>query len=328
MLGSVFVLLLIMVGIKMYLNTGAYLIYYPTIILLFVYLVLVIFAIVRSEFPVTYGIAQLLFLAPSLLFWIPVAYTLYVVFSLQMPIAAVVLLIFCAPSLLPTMGFIHSWHKNGVWIFPALLTIIGLVLGHIHSGYDERHPLQSGLMYAVDADAKQSYWISSQEQLDPWLRHYFPGSPSKGNFDEFQPGWGNAFWRSDALVKEFPKGTIEVLTDTAKDGKRLMTLKVLPDSGSRGVRLYFPPEVRVLGVNDRQLEAPLQPTRFLQFYAPPPEGIIVIIEAPQQTPLKLRVIEQRPGLPSDILIVPLPPDHIYAPDYLSNSTQVKYEIEL
>ena len=45
-------------------------------------------------------------------------------------------------------------------------------------------------------------------------------------------------------------------------------------------------------------------------------------------PLDIWVIEQRPGLPDNLLKVPLPQDFIYRPGYISNSTQVKYELKL
>jgi hypothetical protein len=45
-------------------------------------------------------------------------------------------------------------------------------------------------------------------------------------------------------------------------------------------------------------------------------------------PLDIRIIEQRPGLPGALLKVPLPENFIYSPDYISNSTQVKYQLKI
>ncbi|HMG92814.1 MAG TPA: M28 family peptidase, partial [Chryseolinea sp.] len=114
MLGAVFMLLVIMIGIKLNLNTGAYLIYYPVIILLIVYLVLFSLKVTRKDSPVVYGLTQVIVIVPALALWIPVAYTIYVVFSLAMPLGAVLLLVFCAPFLLPTLGFVNSFGR-----FPA-----------------------------------------------------------------------------------------------------------------------------------------------------------------------------------------------------------------
>jgi len=326
--GTVFMLLLIMVGIKLYLNTGAYLVYYPVIILLIIYLVLFNWNITRKDSPVLYGVAQAIVIIPALALWLPIAHTIYVVFSLAMPVGAVVLLAFCVPFLLPTLGFINSLGKFTAWIFPAALILTGLVMGHIHSLYTDRFPLQTELMYANDADSNVSFWISTQEKLDPWLSYYFEGAATE-DFDEFYPGRGNIFWKNEAPVQSFVKGKVDVVKDSLVDSKRHITLKVIPDSASRGFRIYFVNKVLPLRLNDRPIDASLvSELKFIQFFASTPGGTTIELEMQPGEPLDIWVIEQRPGLPDNLLKVPLPQDFIYRPGYISNSTQVKYELKL
>jgi hypothetical protein len=326
--GTVFMLLLIMVGIKLYLNTGAYLVYYPVIILLIVYLALFTWNVTRKDSPVLYGFAQAIVIIPALALWLPIAHTIYVVFSLAMPVGAVVLLAFCVPFLLPTLGFINSLGRVVAWIFPAALILTGLVLGHIHSVYTNRYPLQTELMYANDADSNVSFWISTQKKLDPWLAYYFQGT-ARENFDEFYPDRGDVFWKSEAPAQSFPKGKVEVVEDSLVDSKRHITLRVIPDSISRGFRIYFVDNVLPLAINDRLIDASLVgELRFIQFYASTPGGTTIELEMQPGEPLDIWVIEQRPGLPDNLLKVQLPEDFIYRPDYISNSTQVKYELKL
>ena len=328
MFGTVFMLLLIMVGIKLYLNTGAYLVYYPVIILLIVYLVLFNWNVTRKDSPVLYGFAQAIIIIPALAFWLPIAHTIYVVFSLAMPVGAVLLLAFCVPFLLPTLGFINSLGRFTAWIFPAALIITGLVMGHIHSMYTDRYPLQTELMYANDADSNVSFWISTQKKLDPWLAYYFPGA-ARENFDEFYPGRGNIFWKSEAPAQSVPKGKVEVLMDSLVESKRHLTLRVIPDSTSRGFRIYFLDKVLPVAINDRAIDSSqVSELRFIQFFASTPGGTTIELEMLPGEPLDIWVIEQRPGLPADLLKVPLPADFIYRPDYISNSTQVKYELKI
>lgn len=328
MLGTVFMLLLIMVGIKLYLNTGAYLVYYPVIILLIVYLALFSWNITRKDSPVLYGFTQAIVIVPALALWLPIAHTIYVVFSLEMPVGAVLLLAFCVPFLLPTLGFINSLGRFTAWIFPAGLIITGLVLGHIHSIYTDRYPLQTELMYANDADSNASFWISTQQKLDPWLAYYFEGS-AREDFDEFFPGRGDIFWKSEAPARSFPKGKVEVLEDSVVDSIRHISLKVIPDSSSRGFRVYFVDTALPVRLNDRSIDASqVSEVKFIQFYASTPGGTTIELEMLPGEPLDIWVIEQRPGLPDDLLKVPLPEDFIYRPGNISNSTQIKYELKI
>lgn len=327
MLGAVFILLVLMIGIKWNLNTGAYLIYYPVIVMLLVYLGLFSWNVTRKDSPLLYGFAQVLLIAPALALWLPVAYTIYVVFSLEMPLGEVLLLVFCMPALLPTLGFIHSLNKYVAWFFPAILIVTGFVIGHIHSGYTSRYPLQTELMYAVDADANTAYWISTQEKIDPWLATYFPGS-SKTNFDEFYPGRGNVFWKSKAPVQAVPKGKVEVIQDTTAERRRI-TLNVVSDSTSRGFRIYFHNSVMPLSLNGRAIAPNLvSDLKFIQFHAPAAGGTTIELETLPNEPIDITIIEQRPGLPAALLNVPLPENYIHRPDYFSNSTQVKYDLRL
>jgi len=328
MLGTLFMLLVIMVGIKVNLNTGAYLIYYPVIVMLVVYVALFNWNITRKDSPVTYGLSQLLVITPALALWLPVAYTIYVAFSLAMPLGAVLLLVFCGPFLLPTLVFMNSLGRFGVWIFPLGLIITGLVMGHLNSKYTDRYPLQTELMYAHDLDSNSSYWISTQENLDPWLMNYFKGK-GKEEFDEFYPERGDIFWKNEAPSQPFQKGKIEVLNDSLVEMRRHLTLRISPDSTSRGFRIYFFNNVMPVKLNERPIEVSLvTELKFIQFEAPTAGGTVIELEMLPDQPLDISIIEQRSGLPPGLLTTPLPENFIHRPDYISNTTQVKYSVKI
>jgi hypothetical protein len=201
-------------------------------------------------------------------------------------------------------------------------------LGHIHSMYTDRYPLQTELMYAHDADSNVSFWISTQKKLDPWLAYYFQGT-AREDFDEFYPGRGDFFWKSEAPAQSIPRGKVEVLKDSLVDSLRHITLKVIPDGSSRGFRINFVDTALPVKINDRLIDtSQISEVKFIQFYASTPGGTTIDLEMLPGEPLDIWVIEQRPGMPDNLLKVPLPEDFIYRPDYLSNSTQVKYELKL
>jgi hypothetical protein len=327
-LGTVFTLLLVMIGIKVNLNTGAYLIYYPVIVMLIVYLGLFKWNITRKEVPALYGLGQLLVIAPALALWFPVAYTIYVAFSLEMPLGAVLILVFCGPLLMPALGFMNSLGRFTVWIFPIALIVTGVVMAHLNSNYTDRYPLQTQLSYTHDSDSSASYWISTQEKLDPWLANYIQGTV-KEDFDEFYPDRGDIFWKSTAPLQQLGKGKIEVLNDSLGEMRRHLRLRILTDSTCRAFRMYFFDNVLPVKLNERPIETSLlTELRVIVFHAPAPGGTTIELEMLPNEPLDIRVIEQHPGLPNALLTTPLPENFIYGPDYLSNTTQVKYDIIL
>jgi hypothetical protein len=183
-------------------------------------------------------------------------------------------------------------------------------------------------MYAADADSNASYWISTQERLDPWLSNYFTGA-TRGDFNEFYPGRGNIFWKNKAPAHPLIKGKVEVLQDSSVDLRRRIKLRVTPDSTSRGFRVYFLNNVMPVALNERVIEpSQVSDLRYIQFFASTPGGTTIELEMLPDEPLDIRIIEQRPGLPGALLKVPLPENFIYSPDYISNSTQVKYQLKI
>lgn len=329
LMGSVFMLLLLMVGIKWLLHTGAYLLYYPVIILLVVYLVLFWFKITRDEKPTSYGFAQLILITPALLLWMPMAYIIYVVFSLALPFGAVVMLAFCVPFLIASLGFIQSWAKTYTWVGPTLLIFIGLMIGHRNSEYTTRYPLQSELMYVVDTDANAAFWVSNQKQLDTWLQHYIK-TTEKQPLKEIYPTLDLKFWKNSAPVTDISKGKIVVLKDSVVSGTRLLTLQVMQDSLSLSVDLNFSQGVELLKVNEGNIDLSNmkeKPTR-LNYSAPAREGIKVELKAPAKAAVEIRVVERKLFIPSSVLTAPMPDNFITAPGNLAGTTQVKYTVKI
>lgn len=328
LLGCVMAMLVLMVVVKFMFNTGAYLIYYPLIALMVVYLLLFLRNISLQSHTTLYGITQLFVIAPAILLWMPMAYVIFVAFSLILPFGPVLMLAFCAPFLLTSLAFVQTFGRQIVWAFPILLIIIGFIKAHNQAGYDKRHPLQSELMYAIDADSSKAYWVSTQKKLDAWNGKYF-SSTQKDNLDEFYPGNGNVFWKSPATLQQALHGNIKILKDSLIGAKRLILLRATPDSASHGIRLAFPDKVKVLAINERQVTAKSDKDfsiQYVQFMAPPATGITVQFETNKKD-FTLRVIEQQMGLPSSAMVAPLPENFIYSPGFFSNSTHVKYDVK-
>jgi hypothetical protein len=330
LMGSVLAMILLMVGVKFMFNTGAYLIYYPLLVLLIVFLFLFLSNSKRENQPALYGLSQLVLIAPAILLWLPMAYVIYIAFSLVLPFGAIVMLSFCIPFLFVSLGYVQLLGKKIVLIFPLILIFWGLISGHLHSRFDKRHPLQSELMYAMDLETNKAYWVSTQNKLDEWNRKYFPNATAKENLDDFYPGAGNSFWKSSASIQNLSKGKISIIKDSVANGKRILKINARPDSACYGIRIYFFNEVEITSLNNRKIESGKWKEgqfKFLQFIAPSTDGVEIELRTDLRK-LDLQVIEQRLGLPSAIIPAPLPENFIYSPNYFSNTTQVKYKVAI
>jgi hypothetical protein len=209
------------------------------------------------------------------------------------------------------------------YLVPVAATVVGLALfaaGLRIDTFDARHPRQTSLVYALDADHEQAMWISSDPAPAPWTDRYvdaerteaddrFPGSP----IFSFPPSYhtGPA---SEAQLKP-PNVTV---TQSRQDGDtRDLELRVAPGGTSR-LALYADSRAHTLvtatvdgvGVDEAggQTQGTGPPKWGFVFHATPPEGIDVRLRVRGEGPLPLRVVAYRRGLPQVPELTPVPDD--------------------
>ncbi len=112
-------------------------------------------------------------LLPAVL-WLPqIIDQTFIVFGLSAITSGVVFVVgLLLGLLLPILNL--AFHANRYLISGAavLCFIIALVMGHLTSGFDESHPLQSNVYYQLDADNNKSYWMSRNNTTDEWNQQY------------------------------------------------------------------------------------------------------------------------------------------------------------
>jgi hypothetical protein len=209
------------------------------------------------------------------------------------------------------------------YLVPVAATVLGLALfaaGLRIDTFDARHPRQTSLVYALDADHEQAMWISSDPAPAPWTDRYvdaerteaddrFPGSP----IFSFPPSYHTGA-ASEAQLKP-PNVTV---TQSRQDGHtRDLELRVAPGGASR-LALYADSRAHTLvtatvdGVRVDEAGGQTQGTGPLKwgfvFHATPPEGIDVRLRVRGAGPLPLRVVAYRRGLPQVPELTPVPDD--------------------
>jgi Peptidase family M28 len=209
------------------------------------------------------------------------------------------------------------------WLVPVAAVVVGLGLfavGLRIDTFDDEHPRQTRLVYALDADREQAWWLSADPNPASWTDRYvnterlmaddrFPDSPSLSLASSYHAG--------PASVARIEPPSITV-TRSKRDGDtRDLELHIAPGKASR-IALYA--ETRSDTVTAATVdgisveEAPGQrqdtdPSKWgFVFHGVPPEGIDVTLEVRGEGPLPLRVIGYRDGLPQVPELTPLPDD--------------------
>jgi hypothetical protein len=209
------------------------------------------------------------------------------------------------------------------WLVPVSTAVMGLALfaaGLSIDTFDDEHPRQTRLVYALDADRRQAWWLSADPDPAPWTNRYvntgrimaddrFPDSPSLSLSSRYYAG--------PATVAHIEPVGVRV-TRSKRDGDtRDLELHIAPGQASRlavyaDTRSHTVAAATVDGINVE--EAPGQreytdPSKWgFVFHGGPPNGIDVTLEVRGEGSLPLRVITYRDGLPQVPKLTPRPDD--------------------
>jgi len=210
-----------------------------------------------------------------------------------------------------------------VWLVPVATAVVGLALitaGLRIDTFDDEHPRQTRLVYALDADRKQAWWLSADPHPAPWTDRYvdtervrdddrFPDSPSLS--------LASSYYSGPASVARIEPPDVTVRRSERNGETRELRLRITPAEASRlalyaDTRSHTVTAATVDGINVE--EAPGQredtdPSRWgFVFHGGPPEGIDVTLEVRGEGLLPVRVIGYRDGLPRVPELRPLPDD--------------------
>lgn len=209
------------------------------------------------------------------------------------------------------------------WFVPVAAAVVGLALitaGLRIDTFDDEHPRQTRLVYALDADRGQAWWLSADPDPAPWTDRYvdtermedddrFPDSTSLSLSSRYHAG--------PASVARIEPPSVTV-TRSERDGDtRDLELHIAPGEASRlalyaDTRSHTVTTATVDGISLEEAPGQRQdtdPSRWgFVFHGGPPEGIEVTLEVRGEGPLPLRVIAYRDSLPRVPELTPLPDD--------------------
>jgi hypothetical protein len=209
------------------------------------------------------------------------------------------------------------------WLVPVAAVVVGLGLFATGLGtdtFDDEHPRQTRLVYALDADRGQAWWLSADPAPAPWTDRYvdtgrtmaddrFPDSPSLSLSSRYHAG--------PASVARIEPPDITVRRSERDGDTRDLELHIAPGKASRlalyaDTRSHTVTTATVDGISVEEAPGQRQdtdPSKWgFVFHGGPPEGIEVTLEVRGEGPLPLRVIAYRDGLPQVPELTPMPDD--------------------
>jgi hypothetical protein len=331
MTGAVLFMVLLAVVLKQYLDTGAYLLYYPLAIFIILQILFWRIASRPRIKPGTFAAGQLAGLMPALGLWVPFLYNIYVVFSLGMPLGTVGMTALLLGLMIPAIDMLRAFAK---WALPGmagLVLLTSLLIAHFTAFPTAVKPLQTELMYALDKEAGGARWISGDVWLPDWSQQLLDHPEEKTPVDFFPTGTWTA-WSCPTPVVDFPSSAMKIIRDTVVDGQRRVQLRLWPADSVSSFSLYYEvPNIELLQVGKQPVNArppAAQGFKQLAFYAPPPEGVELHLRSLGSGPVELILIDRYLGLPPSVLPSPWPADLIPGPGYRSNTVQVKRRVRV
>jgi hypothetical protein len=233
------------------------------------------------------------------------------------PLFITVLVLLTALPVLDLLALRHAW------LVPVAAAIVGLVLvtaGLRIDTFDDEHPRQTRLVYALDANRERAWWLSADPQPAPWTDRYvdterimaderFPDSPSLSLASSYHAG--------PASVARIEPPDVTVRRSDRDGDRRDLELRITSAEASRialyaDTRSHTVTAATVDGISVEEAPGQRQdtdPSKWgFVFHGVPPEGIDMTLEVRGEGTLPLRVISYRDGLPQVPELTPRPND--------------------
>lgn len=317
--GALLITLSLLVVMKVYVPTGAYIFYVPLLFALSTYIYFFVKDIKFKKKPFLYGMGQIAVLILPLGMWILFVYTLFIVFSFIIPYASALFVTLFFPFLIPFHRYLNEINKNLGLAISTFLLVLGLFLAHLSSSYNEERPLDTELMYAVNADQEKAYWASGHRFLDEWNSQYI-NAETRELFDGLEPFRARDMWFQETSYTEQETGTIEILSDSVAANERYLTVHIQPSESTNSFDLLIPTSM-LTHINDRPTNEG-RSFNGLRYHAPDSNGVRLNLIVNPEDGLSFSISERKLGLPTELLAHPKPSFIIHGPGSTSNTIQV------
>ena len=206
------------------------------------------------------------------------------------------------------------------------VTVVLLAAVRLASVHGAANPRFDGIIYALDNEAGEAWWVSLDRGTDAWTSHFLTETPEEGRTPDFL-GYSRRALLSAAPVAKLDSARIEPFASSVGAGR----------PGAKSFRVEFPYRahrallevvsvdgIRALTIGGRRVE--LETDRVQLFIsAPPTAGLELSVETGGPGPVEVEAVGQRYELPAlaGFSIPPRPAGLVRRPGWSIDSTFVK-----
>ncbi len=201
---------------------------------------------------------KLVLTLPAIFILVPSIYMFPVALGLKMLATTTLLLTLAFFATLPFWHSLRMMTRLGT--LSLLVGFLFLFKAHFQSGFNDRRPKPTSLVYLKDMDANTARWATYDKVLDDWNSLYFPErkkQPEASGDNVLSSKYQTRFRRTAAApVKDIPGPTVEILRDTLIRGSRQIRLDIRSSRPIHRVDVYASGnEIRQASVNGTELDS-------------------------------------------------------------------------
>jgi hypothetical protein len=328
-LGALLWWVVLMVVTAFYLSGGSYLLTWPLLFGL-------VGVAIALAFP-QLGRVKILAVAtlcalPGLFLLAPMIHSVGVALALSSPAMLQVPVVLLLGLLIPQL---YGVLKSSGWLMPSVMGALGIALiiyAHQTFKFDQDHPRQNNIFYALNADTGKATWASTDEQVDKWTSGFFSNESERGSIEEYLPISYDGFLKHAAPAIAARGPEVALLDDQTTDDVRVIRLRITSPRQAPIISIYVDvttPDLKATidgkSIGDAAEPAPVDASHDwgLIYSAVPPGGIELVLRMKTPQPLKLSVADRSFGLPQiPQMSTTYPLDAIPVPMDLSDTTSV------
>jgi hypothetical protein len=317
--GALFLWLILMISVSIAKPVGSYIFTWP---LMFVLIAKgVDFAVSKKETdPMKLSLGLSLSILPAIALTAPLLYFCFLAlgFLLLSPITTA---IFLATAMLP-LGLVISqldfMLRPKKWLLPVTAAAAGLafiLVAKFTSHVDQFSRKQDSLFYALNANTGRAIWASLDDHPNEWTSQFLTSSNERRPIRDFV-GLNLRAMSAEAPVLSTLAPNMKVLSDTTSNGIRSLNLRIVSNRQAPLIMVSLNPEakVRAFVLDGRRYDEHPRDDYVLRYFAPPAEGIELMIELERSQSLVVNVTDHSYGLPEAPGV-----DYKPRPDYLMPS---------
>lgn len=178
----------------------------------------------------------------------------------------------------------------------AVLTVALFGAGLVIDRFDAAHPVPTQLMYALDADRGDAWWISTEDDPVDWTAQYLDGH---ADLSDTFPVFAGDVATGEAEPADLPAPTLTASSTSLGDGRRALTVQVDSQRAARMLVLDVS-GARVMGATVAGRDVPADVLRedrlTVTFHAPPDGGVTATFVVEDDGPVTVRALDGSDGL--------------------------------